>query len=83
MFVDDTKQYAVIKSQIDEEQLESYTVTLEDWTRDWLLDFIADKCKLVQVGRPLFCSYTMTSETGARVNVEVTEEDEHKNLGHN
>ena len=46
MFVDDTKQYAVIKSQIDEEQLESYTDTLEDWTRDWLLDFIAEKCKL-------------------------------------
>ena len=48
MFADDTKQYAPIKSQADKEQLQNDIYTLEEWTRDWLLDFNADKCDLPQ-----------------------------------
>ena len=62
MFAGDTKLYAPIKSQADQEQLESDVDTLEEWTRDLLLDFSADKCKLIQIGRPAPVTYKMTSK---------------------
>ena len=63
MFAEDTKLYAPIKSQTDQEQLQSDIDTLEEWTRDWLLDFNAHKCELMQIGRPPPRTYTMTSTT--------------------
>ena len=61
MFTDDTKLFTPVRSQEDQEYLQCEISTLEDWTKDWLLEFNADKCKLMQVGRPPPRNYRQTS----------------------
>ena len=74
MLMIQNSMHAPIKSQADKEQLQSNIDTLEELTRDWLLNFSADKCKLVQIGRPPPRTYTMTSKSGARVELRLTKE---------
>ena len=64
------KLFTSVRSQEDQEHLQCYITTLEDWTKDWLLEFNADKCKLMQVGRSPPRNYTMTNKSGARVDLE-------------
>ena len=75
MFADDTKLFTPVRSQEDQEHLQCDIATLEDWTKDWLLEFNADKCKLMQVGRPPPRNYTMTKMSGARVDHESINEE--------
>ena len=78
MCADDTKLFTLVRShtcQEDQEHLQCDIATLEEWTKDWLLEFNADKCKLMQVGRPSPRNYTMANKSAARVDLEsITEE---------
>ena len=75
MFAVDTKLFTSVRSQEDQEHLQCDITTLEDWAKDWLLEFNADKCKLMQVGRPPPRNYTMTNKSGARVDLESINEE--------
>ena len=48
---------------------------MDDWTKAWLLEFNADKCKLMQVGRPPSRNYTTTNKSRARVDPESINEE--------
>ena len=55
MFADDIKLFTPVRSQEDQEHLQCDIATLENWTKDWLLEFNADKCKLMQEEKDLEC----------------------------
>ena len=75
MFADDIKVFTHVRSQEDQEHLQCNIATLEDGTKDWLLEFNSDKCKLMQVGRPPHRNSTMTNKSGARVDLESINEE--------
>ena len=75
MFADDTKLSTPVRSQEDQGYLQCDITTQEDWTKDWLLEFNADKCKLMQVGRLPPRNYTMTNKSRARVDLESINEE--------
>ena len=70
MFADDTKLFTPVRGQEDQEHLQCDIATLEDWTKDGLLEFNTDKCKLMQLGRLPPRNYTMTNKSGARFDLE-------------
>ena len=43
MFADDTKLFTSVRSREDQEHLQCDIATLEDWIKDCLLEFNADK----------------------------------------
>ena len=50
IFADDTKVYHPIVSLIDMELLHKDINSLITWSRDWLLGFNGDKCKVLHIG---------------------------------
>ncbi|KAI0211981.1 Angiopoietin-related protein 7 [Lamellibrachia satsuma] len=75
MFADDTKLFTPVRSREDQEHVQCDIATLEDWTKVWLLEFNADKCKLMQMGRSPPRNYTMTNKSGARVDLGSIKEE--------
>jgi hypothetical protein len=80
LFADDTKLYRRVSTIEDCRALQDDINALENWSRDWLLKFHPEKCKVMRIGRgqPDF-TYTMSSSDGSIVNLEVTNKE--KDLG--
>ncbi|BHF61912.1 hypothetical protein SprV_0100489200 [Sparganum proliferum] len=51
MFADDIKLWSVIRTADDEEHLQANLNRLQQWSKDWLLQFNEKKCNILRVGR--------------------------------
>ena len=51
MFADDTKIFRQIASQEDAVELQSDLQKLQEWSNIWLLQFNAEKCHVLPLGR--------------------------------
>jgi hypothetical protein len=51
LFADDTIVYLTIKSATDTETLQKDLNRLEEWERDWAMEFNADKCEVLRITR--------------------------------
>ncbi len=78
LFADDTKIFRQIKSREDAVELQSDLQKLEDWTKDWLLRFNADKCHVLTLGKLENIQYTHRYKIGGEELEHVFEE---KDLG--
>jgi len=62
LFADDTVVYLTIKSQSDSVQLQNDLYQLEQWEKDWAMEFNPDKCEVLRVTRkrnPIIFPYTL------------------------
>jgi len=59
MFADDTKIWAKIKDTGDSDLLQQDLNMLVDWSKQWLLSFNTEKCKVMHIGHELPTVYTM------------------------
>ena len=50
IFADDTKIYAKVGNMADVERIQKDIDELVEWSRTWLLNFNAGKCKVMHVG---------------------------------
>ena len=75
MFADDTKLFRTVKTIDDCNILQNDLNTLSQWTKDWLLIFNVDKCKVMHIGKnnPKL-DYTMRTENANRILIETSEE---------
>ncbi len=51
LYVDDTKIFNTMKSNVDVQRLQKDLDNLEGWTNVWLLKFHPEKCKHMRIGR--------------------------------
>ena len=51
LFADDTKIFREITSAEDSDKLQRDLKALEDWSKKWLLQFNADKCHVLTLGK--------------------------------
>ena len=51
LFADDTKLFRKVSTKSDAEKLQKDIQLLEDWSKIWLLDFNAEKCHILTLGR--------------------------------
>ena len=51
LFADDTKLLAIIKTELDQINLQRYLKILQEWTNDWQIKFNALKCKVMHFGK--------------------------------
>lgn len=80
MFADDCKVYTPLSSRVDQQQLQEDIDNLCQWSKDWLLKFNVQKCKVVSFGRKrVDTDYHMTDRDG---NIQqLKREDSEKDLG--
>lgn len=80
LFADDTKLYRVASSTQDCEKVQEDIDALQDWSKQWLLQFHPQKCKVLRVGKnhPDF-TYTMNNIDGEQIELETTATE--KDLG--
>jgi len=50
-FADDTKIFRRIRSSEDNSILQKYLNKLVEWSNQWLMLFIAQKCKVMHIGK--------------------------------
>jgi hypothetical protein len=80
LFADDTKLYRRINNHQDSEKLQQDINQLEKWSKEWLLKFHPNKCKVLRLGRkPSTFAYTMTDNNGEKITLEDTSME--KDLG--
>jgi len=60
MFGDDTKIWAKIKDTGDSDLLQQDLNMLVEWSKQWLLGFNTEKCKVTHIGHELPTVYTMS-----------------------
>jgi len=60
MFADDTKIWAKIKDTGDSDLLQHDLNMLMEWSKQWLLAFNTEKCKVIHIGHELPTVYTMS-----------------------
>ena len=58
LFADDTKLYRVASSTQDCEKVQEDIDALQDWSKQWLLQFHPQKCKVLRVGKTIQLSLT-------------------------
>jgi len=80
LFADDTKIYSTVKDISDILLLQKNLDTVNEWSHKWLLKFIADKCKLLQLGNSSLANYYLFNpdDLSRSLICRVTEE---KDLG--
>jgi len=64
MFADDTKLWAEIRSESDNNSLQKDLDELSSWSRKWLFKFNPLKCKIMRIGHRLDTRYFMTDVSG-------------------
>ena len=74
MFADDTKIWAVVKSDQDVTSLQSDLDELAKWSDMWLLSFNIDKCKVMHLGHRAPASYYLQEGPVRKLIQTVTEE---------
>ena len=63
-FADDSKVAKVVNDFEDAEILRDDIVRLQNWSRDWQVEFNSDKCKMMHIVKnSLHCEYTLNSTT--------------------
>ena len=71
IFADDTKVYHQVLSLGDHDILQGDLENLAKWSKEWLLAFNEDKCKVLNVGkRNLKYNYTMNNKSLEKVTEE-------------
>ena len=78
MFADDTKVWAYIRSTEDSQSLQKDLDSLTTWSKEWLLHFNPDKCKVMHIGHKLGTKYYMMDDTR---KVELQSVSVEKDLG--
>ena len=53
LFADDSLVYRIIKSKEDQTLLQEDLDKLQEWERDWLMQFNADKCVVIRISNKL------------------------------
>ena len=80
MFADDCKIYNSINSVIEQQRLQEDIDRLCEWSKDWLLKFNINKCKIVSYGKEKFHNdYHILDENGN--THDLTRDDVEKDLG--
>ena len=81
LFADDTKLFRQINSKNDQLVLQQDLVSLSSWSREWLLEFNLDKCKMVTLGKQLFSdrSYYMVDKDGLKGEMSIAKSE--KDIG--
>ena len=80
MFADNTKIYSVIRNFDDCLRLQKDLDQLSQWSRIWLLQFNAAKCKIMRIGNSVPVTYSMEdSVNNIYTNLEAV--DQEKDLG--
>ena len=65
LFADDTKLFARIQSSQDCDRLQADLTRIQDWTRQWLLSFNTNKCRVLRIGHnPPAATYSMETNDG-------------------
>jgi len=82
LFADDTKLFRQVSTPQDCQLLQNDITTLEEWSKNWLLCFHPNKCKVLRIGKghPEF-QYQMTSPEGQLITLQETTVE--KDLGVN
>ena len=63
MYADDTKILAIIQNNQDTILLQEDLLKLENWSKDWLLKFNTDKCKIMHFGiKNPKCEYKLNDQ---------------------
>ena len=71
MFADDAKMYQPIRSLEDHSRIQDDLDSLSVWSKQWLLAFNEDKCKVLHIGKKNPCySYDMNGKVLDRVSGE-------------
>ena len=72
LFADDTKVFRSIKGRMDQHILQTDLNRLCDWSKQWLLNFNASKCKVVSFGKQRFMdkTYYLNDEDNIRSTIE-------------
>ena len=78
MFADDTKVWAYIRSTEDSQSLQKDLDNLTTWSKEWLLHFNPDKCKVMHIGHKFDTKYYMMDDTR---KVELQSVSVEKDLG--
>jgi len=78
MFADDTKIWNKIKDTGNSDLLQQDLNTLMEWSKEWLLAFSMEKCKVMHIGHKLSTAYTMSDGNNTTQLQTVTVE---KDLG--
>ena len=66
LFADDSLLYRVIKCTADTKLLQEDLDKLQEWEKDWLMEFNADKCEVLRVSKKrknIEASYTIHGQT--------------------
>lgn len=80
LFADDCKMYKNITAEADQRELQEDIMRLCQWSKDWLLNFNIQKCKVVSYGNIRFeYEYKMTDDRNNQ-HILVSEESE-RDLG--
>ena len=80
LFADDCKLYKIIKSKLDQDDLQNDIDNLCKWSQDWLLSFNIKKCKVVTFGdKKHDYDYTMNDENG--IDHTIKSDKSEKDLG--
>ncbi|BHF83791.1 hypothetical protein SprV_0902693800 [Sparganum proliferum] len=77
VFADDIKIWSTVGSEVDEARLQTNLDHLEQWSKDWLLPFNANKCNFLRVGGTSSPNRTVYRLTGKLLQ----EVDAQKDLG--
>ena len=82
LFADDTKIYRHINSTADCQKIQDDIHSLESWSKQWLLKFHPQKCKVMRIGNghPEY-HYSMTDNTDEAKSVTLQETPVEKDLG--
>ena len=79
MFADDTKEHAVIQSDLDAIEVQDDLYSMSDWSETWEIGFNAKKCKSMHLGKTNPKTVYYMKDGGQTVPLQqVTEE---KDLG--
>ena len=80
MFADDTKIYSVIRNFDDCLRLQKDLDQLSQWSRIWLLQFNAAKCKIIRIGNSVPVTYSM-EDSVSNISTDLEAVDQEKDLG--
>ena len=78
MFADDTKIWTRIRNTEDSRIFQEDLNRLTDWSKEWLLTFNQDKCKVMYIGHDIDTRYKMSIKGRCWTLDKITEE---KDLG--
>jgi len=83
MYADDTKMYNSVETDAKQQRLQSDLDNLVDWADTWQLNFNADKCKVLHLGRQnRHYKYNMRKH-GSTERIELKATELEKDLGVN